>query len=194
MFIDYLTVMLLNLAAGLVVLGFLVFKLKNFETVNKSQFVPGFAITGFIGVVTGFHMIFTWPLPGSFNIAFGEMSLLFSVLFIGAALALAKDWDLITVTIYALFAGAAAILLGLRIVNMELTKHPMMSGLGFIFTGIAGVLSTPAYLLRKSRIVTIIALIVLAIAVIIWIMTAYGAYWGHMDSFSKWVPIHMRGQ
>jgi len=70
----------------------------------------------------------------------------------------------------------------------------MMSALGFIFTGILGVISTPAYLLRKSRIMTIIALIILAIAVIIWITTTYGSYWGHMESFSKWVPVHMRGQ
>jgi putative membrane protein len=194
MFIDFLTIMLLNLTAGLVVFGFLIFKWRNLENISKGQFVPGFAITGLIGIVTGFVMIFTWPLPGSFNIAFGEMSLLFSVLFAGVALALAKDWDLITVTMYAIFPGAAAILLGLRIINLELTKEPMMSALGFIFTGILGVISTPAYLLRKSRIMTIIALIILAIAVIIWITTTYGSYWGHMESFSKWVPVHMRGQ
>ena len=97
MFIDFLTIMLLNLTAGLVVFGFLIFKWRNLENISKGQFVPGFAITGLIGIVTGFVMIFTWPLPGSFNIAFGEMSLLFSVLFAGVALALAKDWDLIEV-------------------------------------------------------------------------------------------------
>jgi putative membrane protein len=192
MFIDYLTIMLLNLSAGLTILAIFVFKLKDFENWDLKKFVPGFAITGFIGMITGFFTIFTWPLPGSHNIAFGELSTLFGFLFLGAALALAKEWDLTTVTVYAVFAGAASILMGVRIINLEMTKEPLVSGIGFIFTGIAGVLSAPAYLLRKVRIIAIIGVIVLAVAVVVWVITGYGAYWDHMEAFAKWVPIHMR--
>ncbi|MFW6137722.1 MAG: DUF981 family protein [Spirochaetota bacterium] len=192
MFIDYLTIMLLNLGAGLVLLAFFVFRLNNMDNAEKRRWVPGFTITGFTGLVTGIHMIFTWPLPGSFNIAFGEMSVLFSILFLGAALALAKDYQLLSVTIYALFAGGAALVVGIRIINLGLTKEPAMSGAGFILTGIGGILSTPTYLLRNKKGVALLCGAVLLIAAVIWFITVYGSYWGHLESFKDWKPVHMR--
>ena len=47
------------------------------------------------------------------------MSVLLGIVFIGASVALAQNWELITVTIYAFFAGVAAILVGLRIITLS---------------------------------------------------------------------------
>lgn len=113
MFIDYLSLMLLNMAAGLVILAGYLY--RGMESKYQKKWVPGFAITGFIALTNGYHMTWTWPLPGSYNSAFGEMSILFGVLFLGAALALA-----------------------------------------------------------------------------IWLRTGLMAYWGHMESLSKWVPPIMQ--
>jgi putative membrane protein len=41
-------------------------------------------------------MTFTWPIPGSFNIAFGETTALFGILFVGTSLTLAMGWELQT--------------------------------------------------------------------------------------------------
>ncbi len=88
MFVNYLTLMLTNLVAGLVVLAlFLVF----FAERHSKRLVAGFLLTGSIGIATGLPMVLTWPLPGSHNIAFGEMSLLFGGLYFFAGLSLHKE-------------------------------------------------------------------------------------------------------
>ena len=85
MFVDYLTVMIVNLVAGLALLAVhVVFFMEN----DPKRLAPGFLVTGFISTVTGLHLTLTWPLPGANNIPIGEMSLLFGVLFLVAGLAL----------------------------------------------------------------------------------------------------------
>ena len=185
MFIDYLTVMLLNLVAGLFLLALFVF--KYFEKDQKIM-APGFLITGFIGTVTGFHMIFTWPLPGSNNIAFGEMELLFGVLFLVAGIAVLKDWDLLTITLYAVFAGVAAIVVGISLMSHNMTKSPLLAGLGYILAGAGAVLTFPVYLLKKNKAVRVIAALVLLAAAGIWAPTTYASYFEHLGAFAKWLP------
>lgn len=190
--IDYLTLMLINMVAGLFILAYYVY--RGLEATEQKRWVPGFAITGFIALVTGFHMIFTWPLTGSYNIAYGEITVLFGILFLGAALAIAKGWELHTVTIYAFLAGAAAILIGLRIINLGMTKEPALSGIGFILTGLGGIFAAPTLYfqaLRTSRTFRLLGAIVLIVAALIWALTGYNAYWGHLESFSNWVPATM---
>jgi putative membrane protein len=194
--IDFLTLMLVSMTAGLFLLAYYVYRGIGAE--NTKRWVPGFAMTGFIAVVTGLRMIFTWPLSGSYNIAFGEMSVLFGVLFLGAALALWKDWEMRTVSIYALFAGAAAIVVGARIISLGMTKSPVVSGIGFILTGLGGLfawlccLAEPILSLRTNQTLRAIGAIVLILAAAIWAFTGYVAYWDHLESFSNWVPLTMR--
>ncbi|KAB8330051.1 DUF981 family protein [Scytonema tolypothrichoides VB-61278] len=67
MFINYITLMLINLVAGLVLLaGYVYFGLDH---ANQKRWIPGFGMTGAIALVTGLHMIFTWPVIGSYNLA-----------------------------------------------------------------------------------------------------------------------------
>jgi putative membrane protein len=188
MFIDYLTVMLLNLVAGLFLLALFVF--KYFEQ-NQRVMGPGFLITGFIGTVTGFYMIFTWPLPGSHNIAFGEMELLFGVLFLAAGIAVLKDWDLLTITIYAVFAGVAAIVIGLALLNYNMTQSPLLAAAGYVGAGAGAVLTLPVYLLKQSKALRIITALILLAAALVWAVTAYASYWEHMQAFAKWLPSTM---
>lgn len=190
--IDYLTVMLLSLVAGLFVLAFFVFQLKNIDEKGLTYFTPVFLVIGFILMITGLHMSFTWPLPGSYNIAYGEMSLLIGTLFLGAALHLVMGWNFLPLTILSFFGGIAAILLGVRIADLELTQHPGMSSLGFILVGVFAVLTPATYQLRKFRALAYISILILVAAGVVWILTTYGAYWGHMESFSEWVPAPMR--
>ena len=196
MLIDYLTLMLVNMTAGLFVLAYYVYRGIGAE--NTKRWVPGFAMTGFIAVVAGLRMIFTWPLTGSYNIAFGEMSVLFGVLFLGAALALWKGWEMRTVSIYAFFAGLAAVVVGARVISLGMTKSPVVSGIGFILTGLGGLfawlccLAEPILSLRTNRTLRAIGALVLITAALIWAFTGYTAYWGHLESFAKWVPLTMR--
>lgn len=149
-------------------------------------------MTGAIALTTGLHMIFTWPVRGSFNIAFGETTVLNVILFIGATLALAQGWELLTVAIYAFFAGVAAIVVGLRIMNLGLIRQPFVSGIGFILTGLGGIFAAPTLYLKTNQTWRRLGAAVLIAAALIWAFTGYLAYWDYLDSFQKWVPTPMR--
>lgn len=190
MFINYITLMLINMVAGLFLLAYFVY--QGLGDTNQKRWIPGFGMTGAIALTTGLHMIFTWPVPGSFNIAYGEMSVLFGILFIGASLALAQDWDLLTVAIYGFFAGLAAVVIGVRIINLGLTRQPLLSGIGFILTGLSGICAAPALYLRTNRTLRLVGAAVLIAAALIWALTGYMAYWGHLADYSKWVPSPMK--
>ncbi len=186
MFLDYVTIMLINMAAGLVLLAS--FVRFGLEREDQTRWAGGFAITGLLALLLGLHMTLTWPLPGSFNMAFGECSLLFGALFLGAALAIARRWNISSVALYALFAGIVPIIIGLRIAGLGLTKAPALSAAGFLLTGLSGVGAYPALLLHRHRFVRTIGAIVLLLAALTWAIIGYAAYWGHMESFTGYRP------
>jgi len=188
--IDFLTLLLINMTAGFVLLGFYVY--KGIIESNQKKWIPGFLITGFIALINGLWIIWNWPLPGSYNIAYGEMSVLFGAIFLGFAVALMKEWEILSVTIYAIFAGLASITLGLRIINLHMTKEPMLAGIGFILSGLIAILTYPTALFKNSRALRTIVLVIILITAGIWAMTAYPAYWDHLATFSKWVPSTMK--
>ncbi len=185
MFIDYVALMLVDLVIAMVLVTLYFVKYIN---ENPKVLAPGLLLAGFVGLVTGLHMIYRWPLPGSFNIAFGELAVMFSVLLIGAAVAFLAGWDLLSIGVYAVLAGIAAVVVGVRILNLKMTKEPLISALGFVATGATGILSLPAYLTRKTPAIRLIAALAAAGAAVIWAITGYASYWGHLESFSKWKP------
>lgn len=190
MFIDFLTVLMINLAAGTALLAY--FVLKGITSQDNRSFASAFAVVGLIAVLGGLRMVFTWPLPGSYNIAFGESTLLFGAVFLGAALAVAKGWDLMPISIYAFFAGVYALVVGWRIIDLPLTKDPVLSGIGFILAGLGGIAAAPGLkLLKKNQTIRYLAAAVLLITAAFWAYTFYSTLWGHLESFSSWVPLTM---
>jgi putative membrane protein len=188
LFIDFVTLLLVNMTAGFVLLAGLV--ALGLDKPDPRRWVPGFLVVGLMATVFGGYMTVTWPLPGPFSSAYGEMSVLFGVIFLGAALAMALGWELTTVGVYAFFAGLAAMLIGVRILNLGLTLQPLLAGVGFILSGLGGVFAAPTLLwLGKSLPFRYAAALVLLAAAGIWALTAYGAYWQHIEHFSKWVPV-----
>ena len=88
--VDYLTVMLANMAGGFAVLG--AFFLWGLDTPRQSAFAPAFAAVGLVALAMGLHMVLTWPMQSMgennvrwTNIAFGEPTVLFGAAFAAAA-------------------------------------------------------------------------------------------------------------
>jgi len=183
MMIDYVTLMLTNMVCGFVILAF--FLLWGLDAADKKRWAPAFGISGLVATVCGFRMSFTWPLSVPYNCAYGEMSVLLGVLFLGASWSLAKEWDLLPLGIYAFFAGGAACLLGVRIIDQHLTLTPLMSGVGFIFSGSCGVFAGLVLWYRKIKSLRVLGAAVLLIAAAIWLLTAYEAYWSHLAAKVK---------
>lgn len=191
MFIDFLTLLMINLAAGMALLALFVF--RGMAAENQRSFAAGFGMVGLIALIGGFQMVFTWPLPGSYNIAFGESTVLFGMVFLGAAVSLALGWDLLPVAVYASFTGLQAVLVGIRIISLGLTREPLASGAGFLLVGIGGMAAAPAVaFLKKSKITRYLGTAVLAAAAFFWVLAFFQAMWGHLDSFSSWLPSTMR--
>jgi putative membrane protein len=143
-FIDYLTIIMINLVAGTALLAYYLF--KGFGAEDQRPFAAGFGIVGLLGVVLGLVLTFTWPLPGSYNIAYGESTTLFGGVFLATAFARHQRWDLKPITVFAFFAGMYAVIVGIRILSLEMTKEPLLSGIGFIRLARAGCLPS-----RRSR-------------------------------------------
>ena len=191
MFINYITLMLINMVAGLVLLADFVY--RGLDGANLKRWIPGFGLVGAIALVTGLHMILTWPVTGSFNISFGETTVLFGGLYVAAAIAIAQGWDLLSLTVYAFFVGLTSIVVGVRIIDLGQTQQPLVAGLGFILTGLGGVLAAPTLVyLRGNKGWRTLGAAVLLAAALVWAIIGYRAYWGHLEGFIDWQPPLMR--
>ena len=81
MFIDYLTLIMINLVAGSVLLAYYLW--KGLDAADQRPYAAAFFVTGLVGMVTGLQLSFSWPLPGSFNVGYGDAATLFGVVFLG---------------------------------------------------------------------------------------------------------------
>lgn len=186
MFIDFLTLMLINTAAGLVVLAW--YLARGIDDPDQPRWAPAFAVPGLIALLNGLRISWLWPLPGSCNVAFGDTSVLLGVLLLGAAWSLAAKRDLLPHAVYAFFAGLAGVLVGVRLVVLGLTAFPILSGIGFVLTGFAGIFAGAALYLRKVALVRVIGVLTLLGAAAVWAFNGYAGYWMHLSGFEKWVP------
>lgn len=177
--IDYVTLMLTNMISGLLVLA--AYLIWGFEHAERRVWAPVFGIVGLVATVCGLAMAFTWPIPAPYSMAYGEMSVLLGVLFLGAAWSLSGGYALWPLGIYAFIPGATAILLGVRIIHLALTSAPVMSGIGFMLTGLGGVGAGVTLWKRQARGLRVVGAVVLLAAAAIWILTAFMAYWMHME-------------
>jgi putative membrane protein len=178
MMIDYVTLLLINMTAGFFLLSCFVW--RGLDSENKFGWAPAFAIVGLVATVCGFVMTFTWPLPKPYSMAFGEMSVLFGVLFLGAALALARGWKLMPLTVYGLVAGVAAVVVGAGILKNGLTQLPPLTCIGFILSGFAGIASPFVVWQYKNKHLRAIASLVLLATSAIWAFIGLGGYWTHL--------------
>ena len=191
MFIDYLTVIMINLVAGSALSAYYLW--RGIDEPDQRPYAAAFFGVGLVALITGLHLSFNWPLPGSYNVGYGDTTTLFGVVFLITALALWNGWNLIPVSIYAFFAGIDAIIVGLRIFSLQLTKEPSISAVGFVLAGLGGIGAAPFFLwFRNNRTVRLLGILLLLATAGIWAVTFYGALWDHLQSFSDWVPSTMR--
>jgi putative membrane protein len=184
-FIDYLTLLLANMGAGLVILG--LYFLRGYGSENEKSWSPALGIVGLVAFIGGLHMALSWPITGAqwANVAYGEPSVFLGVAFLGAALAAGRGWSLVPVTVYAAVVGGFAILLGIAIAVMGLSNAPAMTAAGFILTGLAGPFSLCATLVKSCRWPRRITAGILFASAALWLFTAGGSYWMHMHLLSQ---------
>ena len=187
MFIDFLTLVMINLVAGTVLLAFYLW--RGIDEKDQRAYAAAFFMVGLVSLVTGLQISFTWPLPGSYNVGYGDATTLFGVVFIATAITLFFGSSLIPVSIYAFFAAIDSIVVGVRIFTLNLTKEPLISAVGFILAGLSGLGVFPFLMwFRENKMARWIGILLLAGTSLLWAITFYGSLWDHMANFAKWVP------
>jgi putative membrane protein len=188
-FIDYITLMLVNMAAGLLVLA--CFFVWGLDRPGERAWSAGLAVPGLIAFATGLHTTLTWPIPklesanlAWANPAYGETSIMLGALFLAAALATARGWSLVPVALYGLVAGATAILIGMRIMDLGLTQTPTLTAVGYFVTGSGGILALAAVLGRKAAALRFPVALALVAGAAIWLWIGFMGYWTHLERFS----------
>jgi putative membrane protein len=79
-----------------------------------------------------------------------------------------------------------------RIFSLGLTKEPLISAVGFVLAGLAGLGVFPFLMwFRKNNTVRWIGILLLLGTAALWGVTFYGSLWGHMASFATWAPATM---
>jgi putative membrane protein len=190
MFIDFLTLVMINLVAGTVLLAFYLW--RGIDEKDQRAYAAAFFMVGIVSLVTGLQISFNWPLPGSYNVGYGDATTLFGVVFIATSIALAFGSNLIPVSIYAFFAAIDSIVVGLRIFSLNLTKEPLVSAIGFVLAGLSGLGVFPFLMwFRESKLVRWIGILLLLATALVWAITFYGSLWAHLADFAKWVPPTM---
>ena len=190
MFIDYLTLVMINLVAGTVLLAYYLW--RGVDEKDQRPYAAAFFIVGLVGLVTGLQLSFTWPLPGSFNVGYGDCAALFGAVFMAASISLWQGWDLLPVSIYAFVAGIDAIIVGFSLYANKLGQEPLLAAVGFILAGLGGLGAFPFFMwFKNNKAVRWLAIIILLVAAVIWAVSFYGALWDHMTAFAKYVPATM---
>ena len=176
--------MSVSAAAGLFLVACYVY--WGLDDLDQKRWSPAFLVPGFVLAVTGLYMVFAWPLgKGIYASPYGEMSVLFGALLLGAGIALAHEWNLIPVAIYGLFAGAAAMVFGASFIILKLSLHPKMEGASFILAGLGGVFALPTLYLRKNKLFRLAGALILCVPAVLLALSTYGGMWMHLKMWPK---------
>jgi putative membrane protein len=184
---DYITVMLANMVAALVLAaGLLVFGLSR---PHAQAWAPALGAVGLVAFAIGLHMTLTWPITLKgfqwANIAFGETTLLLGAVYLAASVSLAMRWNLLPVGVLACVAGLVALVVGIYMARLGLSKAPTLTAIGFVTAGIGAILVLPAIAWRHVLALRLASAAAMLISAAIWAMTAVVAYGGHLESMSR---------
>lgn len=188
MFIDYLTLIMINMITGTALLAQFLWKSLDSETDQRS-YAPAFGGVGILAVILGLALTLTWPLPGNHNLSYGETTTLFGIVFLAAAYALSQGWSLIPVATLAFFAGIDAVLVGVNIFVNRTVQEPLMVAVGFLLSGLGGMSAAP-YLMffRDKKIFRRLAVTALLLTVVAWMIVFGASLWIHLQNFAGWMP------
>ncbi len=194
MFVDFVTLMLLNMTAGFLVLAHFLVRgsTARGSEIEGRHWALGFGVVGGIAALTGLVVTFAWPLPGSYNIAFGETSVLFGSLFLAAALGFERRLWFESLSAIALVDGLVAVVVGARIAALGMTNEPTPAAAGFILAGVVGLLvaaGTALPGLGTNRPYRLGLAGVSVATALLWAAITFSAYWDHLARLARWEPL-----
>ena len=154
-FIDILGFYMVTLIFTAVVVGYVgirgLIAMRKNDTNGLTSALKGAAVPfGAIGGTATFIGLWSeiaWPLPGSYNILFSDVYLLFGVTLVILAVSIAYSLKLQYAGVFALVAGGMAIAYGWNGYQLGMTKDPFEMFLLYGAFGLTGILALPATIL-----------------------------------------------
>ncbi len=178
--INYLTLIIIDLVAGFGLLAY--FLAIGLDTEKGKGLAAAFAGVGLLNLILGLAVTLTWPLPGSYNIAFGEATAMFGIVFLFAGLALARGWDLYPITLLAFFFGLYVLIAAWGIYSLEMTRSPLVNAVNYALAGATAVLAPLGWKRRENSTITRAGAVLAAITALSWFIVFYGTLLGHLQA------------
>lgn len=190
-FIDPLTVMLLSLGMSALLLALYYFKVGSGKKDISSLVVPAF-ILGLFNAVSGFLMSFTWPLPGSYNMLFGDPLLVLGLLMIAGSYMISKGMDVKVLSLLGFLLGVYLIvgMIGITQFGME-SGNDWLTATGlYAFSMLAAIFSPILYLKPKgsNRYAYYFEVFLLVVVMLFALLIGYMGLDEHLGSFSTYFP------
>ncbi|HTP55337.1 MAG TPA: DUF981 family protein [Thermoplasmata archaeon] len=152
MFVDFLAFQQATLLIAAVLIGYVgvlaAFAMRRNDAAGVRSALRGAAVPigalGSIATVLAIWAEMAWPLPGSYNILFTDVYLLFGVTLVVLAVSLASYSKLQYAGLFAFVSGGLAIAYGWSGYHLGMTKDPFETFLLYGAFGLVGLLSFPA--------------------------------------------------
>jgi putative membrane protein len=153
-FVDFLAFQQVTLLVAAVLVGFVGISAflamrRNDLAGVKSALRGGAVPVGSVGMIATTLALWAevaWPLPGSYNILFTDVYLLFGLTLVMLAVSMAFSLKLQYVGLFALVAGGVTIGYGWNGYIFNMTKEPLETFLLYGAFGLTGILAFPATL------------------------------------------------
>ena len=178
--INFLTLIMIDLVAGFGLLAY--FLAIGLDTERGKGLAAAFAGVGLLNLVLGLAITLTWPLPGSYNIAFGEPAAMFGIVFLFAGVALARDWDLYGIALLGFFFGLYVLITAWGIYSLGMTRTPLMSTINYGLAGLSAVLAPLAWKKQANKGILKAGVVLTAITALSWFVTFAGTLLGHLQA------------
>ena len=190
-FIDPLTVMLLSLGMSALLLALYYFRVGSGKKDISSLVVPAF-ILGLFNAVSGFLMSFTWPLPGSYNMLFGDPLLVLGLLMIAGSYMISKGMDVKALSLLGFLLGIYLLvgMIGITRFNME-TGNDWLTATGlYAFSMLAAIFSPILYLKPKgsNKYAYYFEVFLLVVVMLLALLIGYMGFYEHLGAFSTYFP------
>ena len=184
-YIDPLTVMLLGLGLSTIVLALYFLGKGSNKKWTNDLLVPAFVL-GFFDFISGFLMSFAWPLPGAYNMLFGDPLLMLGLIMMAGAYMLYKDMNINFLSIFGFFLGIYIAVGAIGMVSFRLesgvyllTAFPL-----YVFAALSGVFSPLIYAKAKGagRYGYYFMFVLLIITALLALFIGYSGLYEHLQS------------
>jgi putative membrane protein len=122
---------------------------KGLGVALRETAVPMIAV-GLLTLVVGLWGVFTWPLPGSYNILFYDVYTLFGLIVLGFGTSVYLGFRLQYVGVLSIVSGTIVIAYGARAYQLGLTKEPWAMFLMYLGWGATAILAFPVALIADG--------------------------------------------